>query len=91
MADLDSTKADVEPIEDPIGGAQTAVVQAKALLQCIETTMEAGSAAFHYENVDLVSACSGVIGLLDKIVDSLDPGDFRKAVLASQSAEVSHG
>lgn len=93
MADSDDT-TDAESIEDqldPISEAQNRVMEAKALLECIEMLMESQGVASNYRGTDLISACSGVINILDKLVSDLDPQQFRKAVLASESTEVTRG
>jgi hypothetical protein len=94
MADLDDTTAaeQTEGQVDPISEAQNRVMEAKALLECIETLMESQGVASNYRGTDLISACSGVINILAKLVLDLDPQQFRKAVLASEStAEVANG
>jgi hypothetical protein len=92
MGDLDNTTADETTEEqiDPISEAQNRVMEAKALLECIETLMESRGVATNYRGTDLISACSGVINILNKLVSDLDPQQFRKAVLASQSTEAAN-
>lgn len=74
-----------EPAEDPISDAQNAVFEAHALLCCLATEI----ARIEYRSFgpnapDMLAACSGIIRLLDKIGDDLDPRTFRRAVLASE-------
>ncbi len=68
---------------DPIVEAQNAVMEAKALLECIEKMLESPSSG--YRSTDMIAACSGVIRILDEVGNDLDPGQFRKAVLASEA------
>lgn len=93
MADLEDTTAAEQAEEqlDPISEAQNRVMEAKALLECIETLMESQGVASNYRGTDLISATSGVINILEKLVSDLDPQQFRKAVLASESTEVANG
>jgi hypothetical protein len=72
---------------DPIAEAQNAVLEAKALLQCIDASIDPSASA--YNKIDLMAAISGVIRILDEVGSDLDPMQFRRAVLAS--AEVAHG
>jgi hypothetical protein len=85
MADSDSTNTVDEPTEDPIEQAQNAVMEAKALLECFEVMLECHSSASNYRQTDMLAACSGVIRILDKVSVDLDPQQFRKAVLASET------
>lgn len=91
MATEDDNNSQTPTTGDPISDAQRAVFEAKALLGCLNMQLE----GIHYENTevepDLVAACSGVMRLLDKIGMDLDPQLFRRAVLASETAEVAHG
>jgi hypothetical protein len=89
MADpILSTPTD-EPAEDPIVEAQNAVMEATALLECIAKMLESPEC---YRSTDIIAACSGVIRILGKVGDDLEPEMFRKAVLASEPAgEVSNG
>lgn len=83
MADSDSTNTVDEPT-DPIEEAQTAVMEAKALLECFEVLLECNALASNHRQTDMLAACSGVIRILDKVSTDLDPREFRKAVLASK-------
>jgi hypothetical protein len=83
---IPSTPPD-EPPEDPIVDVQNAVMEAKALLECVEKMLECPESG--YRGTDMIAACSGVIRILDKVGDDLDPSTFRKAVIAS--IEVANG
>jgi hypothetical protein len=86
-----ATAAALPDEDDPIVEAQNAVMEAKALLGCLSRQLE----GIHYEDTDIepdmLAACNGVMRLLDKVGMDLDPQQFRRAVLATESAEVAHG
>jgi hypothetical protein len=90
MATDDDNNTPILGAEDPILDAQRVVFEAKALLGCLATQL----AEIHYENTevepDMLAACSGVMRLLHKVAMDLDPQQFRKAVLASETKEKAH-
>jgi hypothetical protein len=88
MAESDSINSCDDVADDPIVDAQNAVFEAKALLGCLHAHL---SNVIGYDEVDLAAACSGVIRHLHRTAMALDPQLFRRAVLASESAEVAHG